>query len=248
MATNLFRFALKGDLTVWRYNDSAVSVSALSQTWTPATINFDRQRADGDDSSGVVDVEDTLEPVRQFLLYNPATALFLQIRRNDGTLLFDGEVTTFRAITSKRIIQCNLTASENLNRSLLPRDFYQPTCNAELGDARCGVNLASFRETFTESGTTFNGDEITNAAIGNRASGFFTQGFLTVGSESRFIVSHVGSTIRTLGAVTTQTGTFTANAGCPKTRAVCVSRFNNLVNFRGFDRVPVDNPTMDGIR
>jgi hypothetical protein len=39
----------------------------------------------------------------------------------------------------------------------------------------------------------------------------------------------------------------TLTAGCDRTRATCVAKFNNLANFMGFPYIPTKNPYSSGL-
>ena len=122
---------------------------------------------------------------------------------------------------------------------------YGVTCDAELGDSRCRVNMA---------GNTVNGHPITST---NTVTG--------VTSRRQFqIQDSIGTTQAVGGTVTWDTGanvgysmeikeylslqmtlylpmpldievgdTFTFRRGCDKTRSTCIDVYNNILNFRG---------------
>lgn len=145
---------------------------------------------------------------------------------------------------------------------------FQRSCSADFGDSRCKFNLST-------AGFSTTGDVISNigelviANLGDVFSdGFFTGGRLIFSGganagASATIKSHTQNGAR--ANLTTWTP-FAANiaagdhfsliAGCDKTADACQSKFNNLVNFRGFPHMPGNDrviaypsslaPTMDG--
>lgn len=123
-----------------------------------------------------------------------------------------------------------------------------PTCDAVLGDARCGVDLGSdpdFQVTGTVTAVT-NRRQFTASALA-LPDDWFTGGdvVFTSGANNgvRMDVKHHLSG----GSVELQLplpydiaigNTFTITVGCDKTKATCVAKFDNLLNFRGFSFVP----------
>ncbi len=128
---------------------------------------------------------------------------------------------------------------------------FQATCDAALGDARCGVNLSA--PAFKGSGTVASvvGDRgFTTTDLGSFADGWFALGLVTWSSganagRSAEVLSHKLS-----GALATVTllekpvraisagDAFTITAGCDKSFATCQEKFANAVNFRGFPHIP----------
>jgi uncharacterized phage protein (TIGR02218 family) len=126
-----------------------------------------------------------------------------------------------------------------------------PSCDAVLGDARCGVNLAALtvsgdvttatsRRSFTDSGLA-------------QAAGYFTGGTVTFTSGLNDGVAVEVKDHDTGGVISLQLAlpfdltiadTFTITPGCDKTKAMCISKFSNIVNFRGFSFVPGTDKTL----
>lgn len=121
---------------------------------------------------------------------------------------------------------------------------FAPGCDAVLGDARCGKNLASF--TFTASVSTVTNKKNFTATALTQAAGYFTGGLVTwtsglnVGTKQEVKFFNSGAVELFLSAPYVISGgdTFTIVAGCDKTSKTCKEKFANLVNFRGFPDVP----------
>lgn len=129
--------------------------------------------------------------------------------------------------------------------------LYQYNCDADLGDARCGVNLTSpaFRGSATVT-SVLSARKFVVSGLQTFASGFFTRGLVTFTSGASLglrieVKAHVkaGSTVTLelwsdaqeplapgAGLVVT--------AGCDKSIETCAARFSNAVNFRGFPDMP----------
>ncbi|TDX65643.1 putative phage protein (TIGR02218 family) [Methylosinus sp. sav-2] len=147
-------------------------------------------------------------------------------------------------------------------------DSYQRGCSADLGDARCKVDLSasSFHTTGVVLAVTPN--TIVVALAEDFDDDFFTGGSLIVTSGADAgvrvaVKSHrssdgnvrLGLWSRLAGGIVSGDGV-TLVVGCDKSAASCRSKFSNIVNFRGFPHMPGNDlvisypsslaPTMDG--
>lgn len=132
-------------------------------------------------------------------------------------------------------------------------DAVQPKCNAELGDARCGIDLDG-SPSWRFAGIVLNpADRRSFTTLGlSNASGFFDHGDLRftsgfndgVAMEVKRHVHDESPASTTIDLqiqvpyTITPGDTFIVTAGCDHTAATCKARFGNLVNFRGFPSVP----------
>lgn len=129
--------------------------------------------------------------------------------------------------------------------------LFQHTCDADLGDARCGVNLSS--STYKGSGavTATDGSHTVNTSgLGGYADRWFDRGTLTFTSGENDGLSFEVKSHRIQGSTVVLTfwltaifpiedgDTFEVTAGCDKTFASCKAKFGNAVNFRGFPHMP----------
>lgn len=134
---------------------------------------------------------------------------------------------------------------------------YAARCDAELGDARCGVPLATAerRVTCVISAVPEPTTLVIPTAAGF-ATGAFAGGMLTFGAGANAgltvpIMAHAGA-----GAVDTISlwapppdsiaagQQVTLTIGCDKRFATCRDRFGNAVNFRGFPHIPGNDHIM----
>ena len=125
------------------------------------------------------------------------------------------------------------------------------SCDAELGDARCGVGLAG--PTFTATGevVSFDGHgQMVVAGLDGYAAGWFANGVLTwtsgasAGRTERvvdFRHDAAGTTLviwPSVAAPPAPGDAFSIVAGCDKRFATCKAKFANALNFRGFPHLP----------
>lgn len=129
--------------------------------------------------------------------------------------------------------------------------IFRANCSADLGDARCRVDLAS--PAFTASAAVDRTDGalgLTTEGLGGCADGWFTAGRLTwlAGANAGRAVEVKAH--RALGGSAeldlwqrapspiAAGDTFRVTAGCDKRLASCRDRFGNVANFRGFPHMP----------
>ncbi len=130
--------------------------------------------------------------------------------------------------------------------------LFQFTCDADLGDGRCGINLATAAYTGTggivlaESRRRF-----TVSGLSAFADEWFTRGLVTFtsGPATGLKVEVREHRVGAGGVVTIElwqpTGhlpaageAFSITAGCDKHFTTCQAKFANSVNFRGFPHMP----------
>ena len=130
--------------------------------------------------------------------------------------------------------------------------LYSLACAADLGDARCGIDLTLPAFCAEGSVAATDGRLLVQAGdLGDYADGWFTGGRLvwTAGANAGAAAVEVkhhrrdGSkhvlTLWQAPAATIGAGdAFTVTAGCDKRHATCRDRFANVVNFRGFPHMP----------
>ena len=128
---------------------------------------------------------------------------------------------------------------------------FQASCDAALGDARCGVDLEA--PAFKGTGAIIDmmrDRAFTASGLGGFTSGWFTFGTLdwTSGANAgrrAEVLSHdlvdgvafltlLEAPVRAIAG----TDTFTIRAGCDKRIATCGTKFANVANFRGFPNIP----------
>lgn len=125
-------------------------------------------------------------------------------------------------------------------------------CDADLGDQRCGVDLAdaALRATGTVAGATSAGRAFVASGLGAFASGHFSRGRLVwtgggnAGGAAEVKRHAVSGGVHTIELwlpqpVALETGdAFTVTAGCDKQFATCAAKFANQARFRGFPHMP----------
>lgn len=125
-----------------------------------------------------------------------------------------------------------------------------PGCDAQLGDARCKVNLDALRISATVTAVASHRDLTASALAAyftDTPSGYFGFGEITwtsgsnVGTRIEVQTHSAGGVLKLALAMPRPIlvgDAFTIVPGCDRSKAVCKSKFNNVPNFRGFSFVP----------
>ena len=128
---------------------------------------------------------------------------------------------------------------------------FQATCDAALGDTRCGLDLDD--PTFKSTGAVI--DLTRDRVFTASGLGGFTSGWFAFGTLEWTSGANVGRVAEVLGhamtdGVTTVTlleapvrsitagDGFIIRAGCDKRTETCGAKFANVANFRGFPHIP----------
>ncbi len=135
--------------------------------------------------------------------------------------------------------------AHNLNQ--VAGRVFQRVCDADLGDARCGVDLTA---------ATHNGSGVVALVDSNRAfvvtglegfsKGWFSRGLLTwaTGANAGLameIKHHTSGRVELWLPAADDVAvndTFAVTSGCDKSIAICRQKFANVTNFRGFPHMP----------
>lgn len=186
-------------------------------------------------------------------LYDYASVLMFLVNYNDLSM---GTISLTRGtIGEVSFMDGQFTAEarslfQNLQQNAL--GLTSPTCRVKaLGDADCQVNLAGV--TATGQAITYNGaiTAVTSQKIFTDSGATQPAGFFTLGTIKFTSGLNTGLALEVkaflAGQYTTQTrfpyavtpgDTYTAIAGCDRTRGTCITKFNNILNFRGEPDVP----------
>ena len=132
------------------------------------------------------------------------------------------------------------------NMSQVVGRVYGPACDADLGDTRCGVNLATY--TVTGSATTVIDNRRIQDSSRSEVLGYFNHGKITFTSglndglsmEVKYYLLVDGYIELHLPMpFDIEVGdTYEMYAGCDKSLTMCLDKFNNIVNNRSFPYIP----------
>lgn len=182
----------------------------------------------------------------------PPPILDLEIYRLHGNgevqRIFSGFVSSIVAEGNKAtvIIPSIFTAYMDTE---FPNVYFQGPCNRPLYSTTCGVNREAFKIVGTVSSIIAR-NIITVAGASSRPDNWLRAGELLTGDERRLIVKHEGNTL-TLNypfRALKVGDAVTMFAGCLHHSEDCDLKFNNLVNFFGFEHTPSLNPFLEGLK
>jgi uncharacterized phage protein (TIGR02218 family) len=139
--------------------------------------------------------------------------------------------------------------------------LYQHTCDADVGDQRCGLDVAAPPYRLEGLVTAIEGpSRLVAGGLGDLETDWLTRGMLSIGSgpQSGFRVEIKVHEAVAIGAVLTTwqplpsgltVGTpIAVTVGCDKLLQTCRDRFANAINFRGFPFMPGNDFVMSYAR
>lgn len=169
--------------------------------------------------------------------YNDLSMGTIELRT--GTL---GAVTRNKSMFTAELRGMGQALTQGIGR------VHMPGCDADLGDARCKINLATFPD------GTANGSisSVTSRLVFTDASllqptAWFAGGLITFTAGfnngfAREVKTYTGGGVITLQEAVpfavAISDTYTMTAGCDKAFSTCKNKFSNTINFRGFPHLP----------
>lgn len=180
-------------------------------------------------------------------LWDGAKVEIFRVDWSDPTLRWRAATGEIGAITrSETGFEAEIEGlTARLNRRI--GRVFSKACDAELGDVRCGVDLAE--SAFAGTGivsqivepNTVETDGLTGFAEGWFAGGVLVwTGGANTGARQR-VVRHEAGRIELERAPARTIGggdAFDITAGCDKRAATCRTKFSNFINFRGHPHMP----------
>jgi uncharacterized phage protein (TIGR02218 family) len=118
-------------------------------------------------------------------------------------------------------------------------------CRANLGDARCKVNLAALTISATVASVSAANSTLTSPAL-VQAAGYFNYGLIefTTGANDGYrmeVQTYTPGVLNLFAPMPYPVAVgdaFTLSPGCDRYLSTCIARFNNAVNFRGEPHLP----------
>lgn len=130
------------------------------------------------------------------------------------------------------------------------RARFQRSCRHALYGRGCRLDPEAFAVAATLSAIT--GRTLTVPAAAGQPDGYYTGGMVRDPDQFlAYVVNHVGTALTLQRVPYSLSSGFAAAGvgmavtlypGCDHSRAVCLAKFNNLLNYGGFDWIPEKNP------
>lgn len=222
-----------------------------SQISTSAGLAVDNMNVSGPQTPGVVTEADLMNRAWDYAEVRLARCNWK--RPADGIekmrLGWLGELSTRKFSFTSELLGLAQKLQQPVGR------VYTAACDANLGDARCGVNLAPFTVTGTVASSASAGAFADTSRT--EADTWFQGGLLTwVTGANAGVKIEVKAYAQAGGAfelheqmrsLISAGDTYSVHAGCSKSRdGDCKVRFNNVLNHRGFPVKPTQDQLMSG--
>lgn len=248
----LYLFETQDGLHKWAYSSDARSYIVNVDTYEPEAISRSAlKQGTGESSSEKLIITVPFDnPVVllhvPYLPPRPIKVTIFQYQRRDLSVeikkSFIGFITSF----SQKGPTVDFTCAQ-INDSMMqsvPWAVFKQGCIWATYEAGCGVDRINFM-TLVNDLTSVNGEDLTAPSIGTKPDGWFRAGYAEneENGEVRFITSHVGNLVRLVYpfiGITTST-VLKLYAGDDRQPETCRLKFNNKINYVGFDHSPTIN-------
>jgi uncharacterized phage protein (TIGR02218 family) len=131
-------------------------------------------------------------------------------------------------------------------KTLIPRMLVSRTCPLAVYSSSCGVDPTAFA--FSTTVDTVAWPVVTVVALSDTTDAFYTAGILVDANGTlHTIAKHASSLDLTIWGKEPAAGLQAGDAvtvypGCDHQRSTCITKFNNLANFKGFPDLPTKDP------
>ena len=235
-----------------------VASGALAGTYVPVTISRGAIQQNAEVTNNSVDISiDRTSALAQLFqgdkyLVGAMSVEIARLNRLDTPtpeviLQFSGEAAaTATGEAGTLVLHC--TSAQAVFEREIPSDLFQPLCNHFLFDAGCTLNRAAFRLTALVTEVSVRGTKLTVPDAATKPDDYFSFGYAQApDGRPVAIIDHVGTEItliRPFPEGTIQPGVTSVDfyPGCDRRYQTCLDKFNNVVNFLGFDTIPEDDP------
>lgn len=247
----LYTFTVPDTTLVWRYCTDSAPYVFQGLTFIPEAITRSEvTRTIGELSSDVtVEAGDTNPFALQMLAglsARPVDVLIQRVQRGatSADTVFTGKATSVSLDGPKAAINC-VPRGAVASKRRIPWLTYQSGCNWQLFSAGCTLNRDSFLlGPYTLAASAFVGSVMT--ITGDHENGDLSNGYVerVADGDRRFIEQNVGEVLTLQGSFQNIVDgeQWKVYPGCRRTEADCAGRYNNLVHFLGWERLPAVNP------
>jgi uncharacterized phage protein (TIGR02218 family) len=255
---HLFDFDLEGgDQPAYYYTDHYQDLTVLTHTYTAATISRGPFVASGESRRDEMTLEthEDLAVIDELLYRTPPRSATVTVRRYHGNIdnvatIWRGNIRSTHQAGRKVSIRVSSALAEMLDVTV-PAVAFQTVCNHVLGDARCTVDLDSFKKSTTVSAIDDNPRIITVVSLDGAGDNVYRGGYVerTSDGEKRLIVGQLGTVLTLVRPFRTlsTTNAVVCFQGCDHSLSTCDSKFSNSENFGGAPFVRVENLFRRGV-
>lgn len=263
----LFRFDY--GLETYYYTSADKDFTYQGRLYTATPVSRSQVDQSQEDQAGSLEVSLPREnPVSalfiDYLPIIPVSVTIYRLHRGDSGVVsvFQGKVTSATYTDNECKLRCAANA-DVLNR-IIPIAVYQPQCNHTVfsqsqtydmaGGNRaqtigCNASREAYRFAVAVQGVS--GLTLTASPLASKPDDWFTYGYVERSNgEVRWITEHTGATL-TLSYPFKGLNpgeTVSVFPGCDGLESTCRNKFNNVLNFSGFTRLPSKNPFSSSIQ
>lgn len=247
----------------WYVTSGDVTVTYNGNTYIPVSIKRSSIKQTQELESGGIDItiDSMNDIIYGFTITNAIKPVKLIIRRfqrrnnvDDVHIIYKGAIVAVPFENDQATINALMCNAAFIRKC--PKITYQKFCNHVIYSSRCGVNKHDPAYKLTDAVITgISGFNLTSPSFATKPNGFFAKGFIEygeadIGMQMVTIQSHVGDTIELLQPLRSiyPGRRITAYAGCDRTSATCKNKFNNAINFMGWEFIPIRNPFKSGMQ
>ncbi len=262
----VFLYRFTRGLATYHFTSWPVSVTTTDDTdWTASDIEHGEIRSDiefaADPVSLDVTTDDSTHPLRDLLSSAVIETTEVEIFETDaGTLTVDFDAPIYKGrlgkvqFGKKGAISCDMTSNLRVGERMVPTVQLARMCQNRLFDPGCALDPAAFLTTGTISAIGDNYVEAT--AFGDKATAesdanWFALGKVTsAAGEVRLCTGQVGNRLylnASFRSTVAVVQAIYAQPGCDKRVGTCVSKYDNLENFKGFPYIPNTSPQFEAL-
>lgn len=251
--TELYRFSEQGSALKWFYTSGNEPVNYLAEDYVPQKISRTEVTIKSELAKANLEIQVPLTnpAALQWLADGGERIVTLTIYERDkgGTFIVVWKGRLKAVVPGMNAIKLKMESIFSSLRRIGIRGKYQRSCRHALYGRGCTLDP----ETFAVVGSLTAADNtvltVTEAAL--QADGYYTGGMIRAPDGTlSYVTRHVGDaiTIQRLSYALYDAiaGGFpvavTIYPGCDRSRGTCWQKFNNGLNYGGFDFVPRKNP------
>ena len=247
----LFRFAHDAD--IWCYSSGSVSVTHNSELYSPVSIGREGSISiTGEPNKNELSIvmPQDMEVSQLYLNGSPeriVSVTVFRLHEPSGVyeIYWKGRIVSFNWGPSDASAKCESIFSSIKRQGL--RDRYTRSCRHDLystGGGVCEVDKSEYAVACTVTAVSGTSISFTVDDLTEYDDNYFTAGMVYFSGAWRFVLSHAEGTVTLMSAFSglEVDDAITLYPGCDHTLAMCVERFNNVVNFGGWPWIPTKNP------
>uniref|UniRef100_A0A6M3L3F5 Bacteriophage phiJL001 Gp84 C-terminal domain-containing protein n=1 Tax=viral metagenome TaxID=1070528 RepID=A0A6M3L3F5_9ZZZZ len=234
----------------WAYTSDRREIAIGPTTYSPKAIQRSELNFEFEKQEISIKMPYDLSPADLFILFNPSTVLWLEIKKSSGALVFVGKIVSCSFDIDLAEATMKAISIQALMKGKIPTRTYGASCPHELFDSGCGLSSATWAVLLNTSSVTLDSGRriFTSAAIGGYASQYFAGGYVTLSYQSSYIINQTGGQITLLFPLLLWADdmSLTVYPGCDKTLSTCENKYNNIINYGGCPWIPTRNVMTQG--